>query len=192
MNAPLQHVLLEDAPIPELRRQVRNPIQLLQLITAGRSILTVRSHRTSARYTLRFRRPDPEPGKKQPIWVSVLGGPEGGYLYLPDPNPAMGERFTGHEQVTPDRRAWSFMGTIWPEEGRPWKYNHSAKSKLPETDPAVKATAWIARMLPFSVDHLMKEADWWHEGRCGRCGRRLTVPESIESGFGPECARRIA
>ena len=30
-----------------------------------------------------------------------------------------------------------------------------------------------------------------HEGRCGRCGRKLTVPESIESGFGPECAGRL-
>lgn len=29
-----------------------------------------------------------------------------------------------------------------------------------------------------------------HEGRCARCGRRLTVPESIESGFGPECLGR--
>lgn len=29
-----------------------------------------------------------------------------------------------------------------------------------------------------------------HEGRCARCGRRLTVPESIETGFGPECAGR--
>lgn len=28
-----------------------------------------------------------------------------------------------------------------------------------------------------------------HEGRCGRCGRLLTVPESIESGIGPECAK---
>ena len=28
----------------------------------------------------------------------------------------------------------------------------------------------------------------WHEGKCARCGRKLTVPESIESGFGPECA----
>lgn len=27
----------------------------------------------------------------------------------------------------------------------------------------------------------------WHEGKCGRCGRKLTVPESIASGFGPEC-----
>jgi hypothetical protein len=31
-----------------------------------------------------------------------------------------------------------------------------------------------------------------HEGRCGRCGRTLTVPESVESGIGPECARKMA
>jgi hypothetical protein len=30
----------------------------------------------------------------------------------------------------------------------------------------------------------------WHEGRCGRCGRRLTVPESVERGIGPECAAK--
>jgi len=31
----------------------------------------------------------------------------------------------------------------------------------------------------------------WHEGRCCRCGRKLTVPESIESGIGPECSSRV-
>lgn len=30
-----------------------------------------------------------------------------------------------------------------------------------------------------------------HEGRCGRCRRPLTVPSSIESGIGPECAKAI-
>ena len=34
--------------------------------------------------------------------------------------------------------------------------------------------------------------DLHHEGRCGRCGRVLTVPESILSGFGPECAGKAA
>jgi len=34
--------------------------------------------------------------------------------------------------------------------------------------------------------------DIHHEGRCGRCGRVLTVPESILSGFGPECAGKAA
>jgi hypothetical protein len=32
----------------------------------------------------------------------------------------------------------------------------------------------------------------WHEGVCGRCGRQLTVPESVASGFGPVCAGRIS
>lgn len=30
-----------------------------------------------------------------------------------------------------------------------------------------------------------------HEGRCGRCGRALTVPSSVESGFGPECIKKV-
>jgi hypothetical protein len=30
-----------------------------------------------------------------------------------------------------------------------------------------------------------------HEGRCGRCGRTLTVPESIDLGIGPECAAKM-
>jgi hypothetical protein len=39
---------------------------------------------------------------------------------------------------------------------------------------------------------LMRDSlEIWHEGRCGRCNRKLTVPASIESGFGPECAGRI-
>lgn len=37
--------------------------------------------------------------------------------------------------------------------------------------------------------------DWgievYHEGKCGKCGRKLTVPKSIESGFGPECVKGI-
>lgn len=30
-----------------------------------------------------------------------------------------------------------------------------------------------------------------HIGFCGRCGRDLTVPESIERGIGPECIKHI-
>lgn len=29
-----------------------------------------------------------------------------------------------------------------------------------------------------------------HEGKCGCCGRRLTVPESIDTGIGPVCASK--
>lgn len=30
---------------------------------------------------------------------------------------------------------------------------------------------------------------FYPSGRCARCGRLLTTPESIESGFGPECIK---
>jgi len=36
---------------------------------------------------------------------------------------------------------------------------------------------------PFSVRCL-------HEGRCACCGRKLTVPESIDTGIGPVCAKK--
>ena len=38
------------------------------------------------------------------------------------------------------------------------------------------------------------EAAGWkvnHAGKCCRCGRKLTTPESIESGIGPECRKFI-
>ncbi len=46
----------------------------------------------------------------------------------------------------------------------------------------------------WSNDHAAYEQHGFkvhHEGRCGRCGRALTVPSSIESGIGPECAKKM-
>jgi hypothetical protein len=39
----------------------------------------------------------------------------------------------------------------------------------------------------------IEAAGWgvYHKGQCGRCGRELTVPESIKSGFGPECIKYV-
>ena len=31
-----------------------------------------------------------------------------------------------------------------------------------------------------------------HEGKCCRCGRKLTTPESVENGIGPECIKHFA
>lgn len=37
------------------------------------------------------------------------------------------------------------------------------------------------------TDRLPDALEVYHEGRCGRCAKRLTVPGSIEVGYGPEC-----
>jgi hypothetical protein len=31
-----------------------------------------------------------------------------------------------------------------------------------------------------------------HENHCGRCGRTLTVPESVERGIGPDCLAKMS
>lgn len=55
--------------------------------------------------------------------------------------------------------------------------------------PSVRAFDWAWRAL---VKGAMPDAlAVWHEGKCGRCGRKLTVPESVKNGFGPECIGKV-
>lgn len=60
----------------------------------------------------------------------------------------------------------------------------SAKSKIADTAPSVVAFRW-------AMAHLDSDRfEFWHEGHCCRCGKKLTVPESIERGMGPDCATK--
>ena len=69
------------------------------------------------------------------------------------------------------------------------KYFHAAS---PWKDRAKMAWPKSLRAISFFFDKLYNIPDnlhVFHEGRCGRCGRKLTTPESILRGFGPECMR---
>ncbi len=81
---------------------------------------------------------------------------------------------------------YTFFGTIFADGA----FRPSAKSRITPDAPSVKAFAWIWSQLRADGE-LPDTLDLHHEGRCGRCGRALTVPESIESGFGPECINHI-
>ena len=83
--------------------------------------------------------------------------------------------------------SYSYLGIV----GKLGDFRRTAKSRITEEATSHKAFAWFwgyvrsRRPLPDSIEV-------WHEGRCGRCARRLTVPESIERGIGPECAGKVA
>jgi len=82
-----------------------------------------------------------------------------------------------------NERSFNYLGFI--RDGG--EYVHGfRKSRVSQDAPSVRtfAMVWNALrggMIPigFSI---------WHEGACARCGRTLTVPASIASGFGPDCA----
>lgn len=55
--------------------------------------------------------------------------------------------------------------------------------------PSVQAFNWVFKRLVEKRNINFLEI--WHEGRCGKCGRPLTDPESIKSGIGPYCASKM-
>ena len=111
-----------------------------------------------------------------------------------------GQRFTFRVRVSDDGRAhfvavltgpdnggdYSYLGTI--RNGRYW---HGRRSRIGQDAPSARAFAWFAaRVIERGRD--APGMIFMHEGRCGRCARKLTVPESIARGLGPECAGYVA
>lgn len=64
-----------------------------------------------------------------------------------------------------------------------------AGTKGNDRDPRFIALDWLLKQL-ISRGTVPATVEVFHEGRCGRCGRKLTTPESIQTGLGPECAKK--
>lgn len=78
-----------------------------------------------------------------------------------------------------------FFGTIF-DQG---EFRHGRRSVLQPDDKRVRG--WRFMWSTILTNRMPADMEIWHEGRCGRCGRMLTVPESIERGIGPECANKM-
>jgi hypothetical protein len=81
---------------------------------------------------------------------------------------------------------YEYLGCIYKSS----VYMHGTRSKIGSGAESAMAFAWVWRWL--SAGKVPRVLDVYHEGRCGRCGRRLTTPESIIAGVGPECFKKIA
>lgn len=79
-----------------------------------------------------------------------------------------------------------FIGLI-PREGLP-KLIAGRKGR-PDAQ-SFKALDWVLRRLV--AGEVPEEVTIQHEGKCCRCGRTLTHPNSIETGIGPECMKHFS
>jgi hypothetical protein len=70
------------------------------------------------------------------------------------------------------------------------KFRHGRKSNMSADAQSVKVFDFVLTKLVLGT--LPEFVEVWHEGCCGKCGRRLTVPSSIENGLGPECVKRLS
>jgi hypothetical protein len=82
---------------------------------------------------------------------------------------------------------YSYIGIVTFNNGST-SFKTTARSKLSPTAPSVVAFGWTLRHL---LSNDLQGVKIFHEGKCLRCGRKLTVPESIKNGIGPECIHYV-
>jgi hypothetical protein len=109
-------------------------------------------------------------------------------------NPKSGNRFTfkvKHKvddvyfvSVLTGPDVYQFLGTIKNQ-----KFTLSKSSKISREAQSFRVFDYVFSNL--CAGTLPEFIEIWHEGKCGKCGRTLTVPVSIETGFGPECQKRL-
>jgi len=83
--------------------------------------------------------------------------------------------------------SFSYLGAIFGL-GAAASFRTTAKSCAGESAPSVRMFRYVFQALV--AGSLPQDVEFWHEGRCCMCGRKLTVPESIAAGIGPECSGR--
>jgi len=146
--------------------RIADALTARQFITAGKATVTLKSLKSGARFTYRITAAKDENGDRSgdgTLFVGLLNGPnnDGDYKYL--------------GRISRE--------VFWRGRKNPRPGDISADA------PSMKAFDWTWRKLV--QGQFPDQLEVWHEGRCGRCGRKLTVPESIRSGFGPECIQHI-
>lgn len=148
------------SPVGSLHGEARRRYAL-----AGDAVFTIRSAKTGQRFTYRVRAAE-KPGIAS-HFVEVLTGPD-------------------------NTASYEYLGFITPlvpsgtqRPGRGARFVHGHKSRIGPDAPSAKAFAWCWERLALPSSTFA--FDFIHSGRCGKCGRLLTDPTSIEVGLGPTC-----
>lgn len=115
-----------------------------------------------ARYTYRVSRSEPDAQGRTVLFISLLTG-------------------------TDNTSDYTYLGLLEEHSGA---VRLPGKSRMSATSKPVVALSWACKWI-WAGRELPAHARLYHMGRCGRCGRALTVPSSIETGVGPECAGRL-
>lgn len=157
-------------PSDELIGRIAHPGPIRKYITGGSSIFTI-VQPDGTRYTYKVRS-KAEAGhnwstnhqNRDTYYVSILTGPN-----------------------TASFGDWSYLGMLERMPDGSLQFFLTHKSGRMEGAPSMKfwRQFWQALEYGCRVDPAL---EFWHEGSCCICGRKLTVPSSVEAGIGPECA----
>ncbi len=80
-----------------------------------------------------------------------------------------------------------YGGYILLKEDGSIVYNKGPKGQITDDDMRIQALMYVLK----NYDRLPPYVVVQHLGRCARCRRKLTDPDSIRRGLGPECAKKV-
>ena len=142
--------------------QLTDPQDIRDFVLAGKAVFTLVSSVTGNRLTFKVNKAK-NAKEDGPYFVAAMTGPDNicSYTY-------MGHMYKGRNG---------------------FKLIPGAKGKLGPDSITRKGFEWLLGRIK-DTKPLPDGGEFWHEGRCGACGRRLTVPLSIERGLGPICDPR--
>jgi Family of unknown function (DUF6011) len=146
------------------RGRILSPETAVRFILAGDARVTFLNEATGTRFTYRVTAPK----------VDTARG--GRVTDLTSPM-----RFVA---LADNESTFAYLGFIRAGTDFQW----GRKSRVREDAPSVQAFYSVWETLRGEGGAIPAGVSIWHEGHCGRCGRTLTVPASIASGFGPDCA----
>lgn len=132
-----------------------------QFVTAGKAIFTVTNPKGD-HYTYRVRHKEANNGYPEAWFVELLTGPD-------------------------NTEDYEYMSMLVAETGR---LRLTKGSKLTAESLPFRVAEWGLKMI-WAGSELPEGYAINHEGYCGRCGALLTVNASVESGFGPECIKKV-
>jgi hypothetical protein len=153
-------------------------------IFAGNARFTLVSLKTGMRYTyrVRVRKKDVEQqARRDRINETSLTSEN-------DAPPVDLTYFVSLLRGTDNDNDYAYMGVLRQDLG----LRLTGVSRMGRSAPAVVGLVWFLDAMKNGRAALGTTVEFWHEGRCGRCGRSLTVPESVLRGIGPECAGRAS
>lgn len=139
----------------------------MDFIKAGKAIFTVDNGK-GTHYTYKVTRKEDK--DKVFYFVNLLTGPDNtsNYTYM---------------GMLVDSSQWHRSNMAQPSS---WYCKMTRASKFKNDSQSVKVLNW-ALMVVQGYKELPEGYSILHDGRCGRCGRLLTDPDSIKLGLGPIC-----
>lgn len=83
----------------------------------------------------------------------------------------------------------TYAGVIWfNDKTQEFQFSQGKKGQVASKELNIRSLIFVLNKL--LKNETVQYLDVFHTGRCGKCGKKLTTPESILTGLGPTCSKR--